>query len=82
MKIAFTISIILFMLVSCGKERSIKIKAINAATGQPYTGLEYRIASSRTAADGKNTVQKQVAYWIPMVKQSQISNRRKATAPF
>jgi|GEM_PF-1496973 len=53
MRILFTISIFLFILTSCGKERSIKIKAINAATGQPYAGLEYRVASSRTAADGE-----------------------------
>lgn len=53
MRILFTISIFLFILASCGKERSIKIKAINAATSQPYAGLEYRVASSRTAADGE-----------------------------
>lgn len=47
------INLISILLVSCGKERSIRIKAINAATGQPYAGLEYRIASSRTAADGE-----------------------------
>ena len=38
---------------SCGKERAIKIKAINAATGAPYAGLEYRVASSYTAANGE-----------------------------
>ncbi|WP_341907179.1 hypothetical protein [Fluviicola taffensis] len=53
MKILFTLSFFLLLLSSCGKDRSIKIKAINAATGQPYAGLEYRVASSRTAADGE-----------------------------
>ena len=40
-------------LLSCGKERSIHIKAVNAVTGQPYAGLEYRIASSKTTGDGE-----------------------------
>ena len=40
-------------LLSCGKERNIHIKAINAATGDPYAGLEYRVASSRTTGDGE-----------------------------
>ncbi|WP_341907173.1 hypothetical protein [Fluviicola taffensis] len=53
MRILFTLSFFLLLLSSCGKDRSIKIKAINAATEQPYAGLEYRVASSRTAADGE-----------------------------
>ena len=52
MKPIFFLFFIAF-LFSCGKERSIKIKAINAATGEPYAGLEYRVASSRTAANGE-----------------------------
>ena len=53
MRTLFTISFFLLLLTSCGKERSIKIKAINAATGQPYAGLEYRVASSKTTGDGE-----------------------------
>ncbi len=41
------------LLFSCGKKRTIHIKAVNAATGQSYAGLEYRVASSRTAANGE-----------------------------
>lgn len=40
-------------LTSCSKGRTIRIKAINAATGQPYAGLEYKIASSRTTYNGE-----------------------------
>ncbi|MCC6701511.1 MAG: hypothetical protein IT221_08305 [Fluviicola sp.] len=40
-------------LFSCGKKREIKIIAKNAATGQPYSGLEYSIVSSKTGWDGE-----------------------------
>ncbi|WP_300360116.1 hypothetical protein [Fluviicola sp.] len=53
MKLLFILLFGTILLSSCGKERSIHIKAINAATGQPYAGLEYRVASSRTASNGE-----------------------------
>ncbi len=53
MKTLFSILIFCLFLFSCGKERSITIKAINAATGQAYAGLEYRVASSRTGINGE-----------------------------
>lgn len=53
MKTLFVILFFGLLLFSCGKERSITIKAINAATGQAYAGLEYRVASSRTGINGE-----------------------------
>jgi hypothetical protein len=53
MRILIPAILLIFLLISCGKERHIHITAKNALTGQPYAGLEYRVASSRTAADGE-----------------------------
>ena len=44
---------ILILLAACGKPRTIKIIAKNAATGASYAGLEYKVISSRTAANGE-----------------------------
>ena len=53
MKNLFFISLIFFILTSCGKSKEVKIIAMNAATGAPYAGLEYLVVSSRTAANGE-----------------------------
>ena len=49
----FLFLLVACLLSSCGKKRTIVITATNAATGEPYAGLEYRVASSRTAANGE-----------------------------
>jgi len=43
------------LMVSCGKKRSIHITALNAATGQPYAGLEYTVGSSVTGNNGEKS---------------------------
>ncbi|WP_310559026.1 hypothetical protein [Flavobacterium sp.] len=53
MKKLFFISLIFFILTSCGKSKEVKILAKNAATGAPYAGLEYVVVSSRTTANGE-----------------------------
>ena len=53
MKNIFFISLIFFILASCGKNKEVKIIAKNAATGSSYPGLEYKVISSRTAANGE-----------------------------
>jgi hypothetical protein len=49
----FLFLLVACLLFSCGKKREIKIIAKNAATGQPYGGLEYSIVSSKTSWDGE-----------------------------
>jgi hypothetical protein len=49
----FLFLLVACLLFSCGKKREIKIIAKNAATGQPYGGLEYSIVSSKTGWDGE-----------------------------
>ena len=53
MKNIFFISLLFFILASCGKNKEVKIIAKNAATGLPYAGLEYLVVYSRTAANGE-----------------------------
>ena len=53
MKNIFFVSLIFFILASCGKNKEVKIIAKNAATGASYAGLEYKVISSRTAANGE-----------------------------
>ena len=53
MKNIFFISLIFFILTSCGKNKEVKIIAKNVATGVPYSGLQYMVVSSRTAANGE-----------------------------
>ena len=53
MKIFIYITFVIFILTSCGKNKEVKIIAKNAATGVPYSGLQYTVVSSRTAANGE-----------------------------
>src|SRR5690554_8130103 len=48
-KIIFIIFISMFLL-SCKKERTFHITAKNAATGKPYSGLEYQVIRSWSGA--------------------------------
>lgn len=53
MKNLFFISLIFFILTSCGKNKEVKIIAKNAATGTPYSGLSFRVMSSKTGMNGE-----------------------------
>ncbi|MBI1837845.1 MAG: hypothetical protein HYR91_11340, partial [Flavobacteriia bacterium] len=53
MKNYFIFLMMLFLVTSCGKKRTIHIIAKNAATEARYTGLEYFVVSSRTGANGE-----------------------------
>jgi hypothetical protein len=55
MRLLFILTLIFFSLASCGKKRSIHITAKNAATGQPYAGLEYTVGSSVTGNNGEKS---------------------------
>lgn len=45
------------LLFSCAKERTIKVSAINPATGLGYADLRIRIFESKTGADGEELTQ-------------------------
>lgn len=54
-----TIAILILSLLSlssCGKKSTIHIKAINAVTGEPYSGLEYAIIATKTGGNGEKIV--------------------------
>ncbi|AEA43891.1 hypothetical protein [Fluviicola taffensis] len=53
MKKLFTFILFLFLLVSCGKKRTIVITATNGATGERYAGLQYFVVSSTTSGNGE-----------------------------
>ena len=48
-----SLTIITFILYSCGKPREIEIIAQNPVNGERYPGLEYNVVSSRTGSDGE-----------------------------
>jgi hypothetical protein len=56
MKNTFFILILGILFVSCNKERTFHIKAINAVTGQAYAGLAYSVTATKTAANGEKLV--------------------------
>jgi hypothetical protein len=45
--------VICALLVSCNKERTFHVKAMNPVTGEPYGGLRVVVLSSRTGWDGE-----------------------------
>jgi hypothetical protein len=51
-----TMVLILVFLVSCGKNRTFKIKAINPVTGQGYAGLSYIITATKSVSGGEKKV--------------------------
>jgi hypothetical protein len=56
MKNTFFILILGILFVSCNKERTFHIKAINAVTGQVYAGLAYSVTATKTGANGEKLV--------------------------
>ena len=54
MRIMFFL-VLVDMIASCGKKRSIHITATNGATGEPYAGLQYFVVSSTTTGEKYKT---------------------------
>jgi hypothetical protein len=51
-----SVVIIALLVLSCGKESTIHIKAINPVTGAPYAGLQYGITATKTTYNGEKKV--------------------------
>jgi hypothetical protein len=52
----FFIAFLGLLVISCNKQRTFHIKAINAVTGQAYAGLAYSVTATKTAANGEKLV--------------------------
>ena len=56
MKKLVIVSLLLLATISCGKKATVHIKAINAVSGEPYSGLAYGITATRTGNNGEKLV--------------------------
>ena len=56
MKKIILISLLLMISIGCGKKRTLHIKATNAVTGEPYSGLAYGVSGTKTSTNGEKQV--------------------------